>query len=115
MLLVAAVLLHLPLLLWPARCCSASSLAAGSLGWNLGHNDFAPRGEETRYMALHVTLTGMRGLVAPPLGDRGLSPARVVARRSRAWALLLPLALVVAGAREFSAMRRHVNRRSAGA
>ena len=42
-------------------------LAAGSLGWTLGHNDFAPRGEETRYMALHVTLTGVRGLVAPPL------------------------------------------------
>ena len=68
--------------------------AAGSLGWTLGHNDFAPRGEETRYMALHVTLTGMRGLVAPPLDDRAVSPARAAcAPDSVAAALLLPMLL----------------------
>ncbi|MDH4166220.1 MAG: hypothetical protein OEY13_10515 [Gammaproteobacteria bacterium] len=105
-LFVAAVLLHLPLLLAPGAVLLGVSSAAGSLGWTLGHNDFAPRGEETRYMALHVTLTGMRGLVAPPLTialyhllgrlHAGLGPA----------ALLLPLLFVVSGAYRFHVMHR---------
>jgi MFS family permease len=105
-LLVAAVLLHLPLLLAPGAVLLGVSVAAGSLGWTLGHNDFAPRGEETRYMALHVTLTGMRGLVAPPLTialyhllgrlHAGLGPA----------ALLLPLLFVMSGAYRFHALHR---------
>jgi hypothetical protein len=105
-LLVLAVLARLPWLLAPGSVLLGISLAAGNLGWTLGHNDFAPRGEETRYMALHVTLTGMRGLVAPPLTiglyhllgylHAGLSPA----------ALLLPLALVGSGAYQFHAMRQ---------
>jgi hypothetical protein len=105
-LLVTAVLARVPWLLAPGSLLLGTSLAAGNLGWTLGHNDFAPRGEETRYMALHVTLTGMRGLVAPPLTiavyhllDRvqaGLGPA----------ALLLPTILVGSGAYQFHAMRR---------
>ena len=105
-LLVAAVLLEMPLLLAPGSLLLGTSLAAGNLGWTLGHNDFAPRGEETRYMALHVTLTGLRGLIAPPLTiglyhlldnlRGGLGPA----------ALLLPLLLVARGAYQFHAMRR---------
>jgi hypothetical protein len=72
----------------------------------LGHNDFAPRGEETRYMALHVTLTGLRGLIAPPLAVaayHGLERAHAGLGR---WALVLPVALILAGAREFTAMQR---------
>jgi hypothetical protein len=105
-LFVAAVLLRMPLLLAPGALLLGISLAAGSLGWTLGHNDFAPRGEETRYMALHVTLTGMRGLVAPPLTialyhllgslHAGLGPA----------ALLAPMLLVMGGAYRFHAMHR---------
>ncbi len=105
-LLVAAVLLHMPLLLAPGAVLLGVSMAAGSLGWTLGHNDFAPRGEETRYMALHVTLTGMRGLVAPPLTialyhvlgslHAGLGPA----------ALLVPLLFVMGGAYRFHVMHR---------
>jgi MFS family permease len=105
-LLVAAVLLHIPLLLAPGALLLGVGSAAGSLGWTLGHNDFAPRGEETRYMALHVTLTGIRGLVAPPftialyhLLDRlqaGLGPA----------ALLLPMFFVMSGAYRFHVMHR---------
>lgn len=106
LLLVTAVLAHLPWLLVPGSLLLGTSLAAGYLGWTLGHNDFAPRGEETRYMALHVTLTGLRGLIAPPvtigvyhllgLLHPGLGPL----------ALLLPLALVGSGAWQFHAMHR---------
>lgn len=105
-LLSAAVLLHLPLLVWPGALLMGVSLAAGSLGWSLGHNDFAPRGEETRYMALHVTLTGLRGLVAPPLAVGAYHGLEFLRAGLGAWALLLPVALIVAGAREFTAMDR---------
>jgi hypothetical protein len=105
-LLVLAVWLHQSLLLWPGALLLGISLAAGSLGWTLGHNDFAPRGEETRYMALHVTLTGIRGLFAPPVGIACYHLLENWRPAAGAWALLLPLALVIAGAREFTAMRR---------
>ena len=40
----------------------------GSLAWQLGHNDFAPKDQLTAYMGIHVTLTGLRGAFAPFLG-----------------------------------------------
>jgi MFS family permease len=104
--LVSAVLFDLPALLWPGAVLFGVSLAAGSLGWALGHNDFAPRGEETRYMALHVTLTGIRGLLAPPVAIGLYHGLEYWRPGVGAWALLLPLSLIVAGAGEFSAMRR---------
>ena len=110
-LLLTAVFLRQPWLLVPGAGLLGVSYAAGSLGWTLGHNDFAPRGEETRYMALHVTMTGIRGLVTPPLAiglyylleslQSGAGPA----------ALALPFALIVAGARRFA--RMHRDRRAA--
>ena len=105
-LLVAAVLLRQPVLVWPGALLMGVSLAAGSLGWSLGHNDFAPRGEETRYMALHVTLTGLRGLLAPPLAVLAYHGLEHLHRGLGPWALMLPLALIVAGAREFTVMDR---------
>jgi hypothetical protein len=44
------------------------AFAGGVLAWNLGHLDFAPPGRESQYMGVHVTLTGVRGAVAPMLG-----------------------------------------------
>ncbi|NRA58793.1 MAG: hypothetical protein HRU13_11830, partial [Phycisphaerales bacterium] len=40
----------------------------GVLAWNLGHLDFAPTGRESQYMGVHVTLTGVRGALAPMIG-----------------------------------------------
>jgi hypothetical protein len=57
-------------------------------------------------MALHVTLTGIRGLFAPPIGIACYHLLEKWRPAAGAWALLLPLALVIAGAREFTAMRR---------
>jgi len=42
--------------------------AGGTLAWNLGHLDFAPPSLATQYMGVHVTLTGVRGILAPFLG-----------------------------------------------
>lgn len=107
-LLVGAVLLGWQWLLWPGALLLGTSLAAGSLGWSLGHNDFAPRGEETRYMALHVTLTGVRGLLAPPFAIALYHALDAWRPGSGAWALLMPLGLIVAGAHRFTRMRRYV-------
>jgi len=64
---------------WGAHTLSLAWLAAGriivgivngggSLAWQLGHNDFAPRDQLSAYMGIHVTLTGVRGAFAPFLG-----------------------------------------------
>jgi hypothetical protein len=37
----------------------------GSLAWNLGHLDFAPGPKAAQYMGVHVTLNGVRGVLAP--------------------------------------------------
>ena len=105
-LLVAAVLLQWPLLLWPGALLMGVSMAAGSLGWTLGHNDFAPRGEETRYMALHVTLTGLRGLVAPPATVGAFHLLEFVQAGWGAYAVLIPFAFVLSGARRFERMHQ---------
>jgi hypothetical protein len=106
LLLAGAVLLHQPWLLAPGALLLGISTAAGSLGWTLGHNDFAPRGEETRYMALHVTLTGLRGLVAPPLVIAAYHALEAVRPGLGPYALLVPVLLVLLGARRFQRMHR---------
>jgi MFS family permease len=105
LLLATAVLARLPVLLWPGALLMGISLAAGSLGWSLGHNDFAPRGEETRYMALHVTLTGLRGLTAPPLAILIYHGLRRALPGFEAWSLVLPAGFILAGAWLFTDMR----------
>lgn len=40
----------------------------GRLAWQLGHHDFAHRHVAATYMAIHQTLTGVRGFIAPFLG-----------------------------------------------
>ncbi len=58
--------------LWPllylAAFVKGVGFAGGSLAWQLGHLDFAPEEKAGQYMAVHVTLTGVRGLIAPFLG-----------------------------------------------
>ncbi|HVN41536.1 MAG TPA: MFS transporter [Steroidobacteraceae bacterium] len=105
-LLMAAVLTRVPWLLLPGALLMGVSVAAGNLGWSLGHNDFAPRGEETRYMALHVTLTGVRGLVTPPIAIGLYHLFEAWRAGLGALALLLPFALIATGARRFTVMHR---------
>ncbi len=39
--------------------------AGGMLAWNLGHQHFAPAHKDGQYMSVHVTLNGIRGVLAP--------------------------------------------------
>ncbi|MCW5756220.1 MAG: MFS transporter [Phycisphaeraceae bacterium] len=45
-----------------------AAFGGATLAWNLGHLDYAPKGKETQYMGVHVTLTGVRGALAPMVG-----------------------------------------------
>ncbi len=56
------------LLLWPASFVFGTAIAGAVLGWNLGHHDFTTPERASQYMAVHVTLTGIRGLMMPILG-----------------------------------------------
>ncbi len=40
----------------------------GTLAWNLGHLHFAKREDAELYLGVHVSLTGVRGLIAPFVG-----------------------------------------------
>jgi len=81
------------------------SMAGANLGWNLGHNDFASLGRAQHYMGVHVTLTGVRGLIAPSLGMLCYQLLETLHAGLGIAALLLPLAMIVAGAVGFVRMR----------
>jgi hypothetical protein len=42
--------------------------AGGALAYNLGHLHFAHPDQAELYMGVHVTLSGLRGLIMPGLG-----------------------------------------------
>jgi len=80
MILIAAASNMLPLM-YVASVLLGVSYAGGTLAWNLGHLDFAPPHQASQYMGVHVTLNGVRGLLAPLtaitlyeyLGTQGIS------------------------------------------
>jgi len=93
-------------LLWVGAVLLGAAQAGANLGWNLGHNDFASLGRAQHYMGVHVTLTGVRGGVAPPAGVLVYMGLEGVHRGAGQLALLLPLAMTAAGALGFNRMRR---------
>lgn len=80
----------------------------GMLAWNLGHQDFAPAHKDGQYMAVHVTLNGIRGLMAPIVSF-------ALYQWLRAWNLVSVVFLIcaiinVVGVLGFMAMRRRMSR-----
>lgn len=63
---VGAALHSLPVLFLAAGFQGIAG-AGGAIAWNLGHLDYAPAHRATEYMGVHVTLNGLRGLLAPLL------------------------------------------------
>jgi len=61
---LGAVLASVPVLILP-RVLQGIARGGGALAWNLGHNDFASRQQVATYMGIHVTLTGIRGVMVP--------------------------------------------------
>jgi len=93
-------------LFWLGALVLGAAFAGGRLGWNLGHNDFASDGRSTLYMGIHVTLTGIRGLIAPLVGV-GLYQWLESAQPGRGrFVLLFPFMLTLAGAITFVVLAR---------
>lgn len=55
-------------LLYLAAVGQGIGWGGGILAWNLGHQHFAPRERDAEYMGVHITLTGIRGVLGPLLG-----------------------------------------------
>ncbi|MCC7389748.1 MAG: hypothetical protein IT431_13380 [Phycisphaerales bacterium] len=102
----AAVQTHTVWLLWCAAMVQGLAFGGGALAWNLGHLDFAPAHRASAYMGVHVTLTGVRGLISG-FASVGLYEA-LQGRVSHAstWAYAACLALCVAGAVGFQLLAR---------
>lgn len=52
-------------LLYASALLKGVAMAGGMLAWQLGHHDFAPPHRANQYMGVHVSLTGLRGILAP--------------------------------------------------
>lgn len=93
----AGVLLDLEWVLWLSAVVLGIAIGGGMLGWNLGHNDFAPEERVADYLGLHVSLTGLRGLAAPLIGVWFYGLLESLEPGLGSWSLLLPLALTTTG------------------
>jgi MFS family permease len=102
---ILGVFLHSTPLLWCAALLFGISTAGANLGWNLGHNDFASLGKVQQYMGVNVTLTGMRGLIAPPLGAIVYTLLERQSPGAGRYALLLPMGMTLTGAIGFNRMK----------
>jgi len=97
-LFATAVITRQAELLWPASIVLGGAYAGGHLGWNLGHNDFSSDGNASQYMAIHVMLTGLRGLIMPLVGVGFYQYLAAWWPEYAGWALLLPFSLSLCGA-----------------
>ncbi len=77
-------------------------MSGGVIGWNLGHNDFVAKGLKNEnpmdYMAIHVTLTGIRGLIVPLIGIALYQWLETRTLGHGKYALMLPFSLTFLGA-----------------
>jgi MFS family permease len=82
--------------------------AGGALAWNLGHHDFAKDHNASQYMGVHVTLQGIRGLMAPFLGVGIYQLFEHWKPGFGVWAFAPCLALNMSGAAGFGLMWREL-------
>ena len=104
--LIAAVSVETDLrwMLWVAAVLKGVAFGGGVLAWNLGHNDFAPKAMTSQYMGVHVTLTGIRGLLAPVAAVAMYEWLNSVQPGRGGWVFAGCLALNLAGAVGFLAL-----------
>jgi hypothetical protein len=96
-----AVILQRPEFLWPASIMQGVAYAGGHLGWNLGHNDFSSDANAAHYMAIHVSLTGLRGLVMPLVAVAFYQYLAAHSPAHAAWAMLFGWTFTLSGSLMF--------------
>lgn len=104
--LFSATMFEQKWLLYVAAISQGSAQAGGMLAWQLGHHDFAPKERASEYMGVHVTLTGVRGLIGPVLAVTLYNSLEGVRDHAGVFVLTICLGLVLAGAFGFLAMAR---------
>ena len=92
--------------LWGGSILLGAAMAGANFGWNLGHQDFAAPGQVQQYMGVHVTLTGLRGMVAPPLGMLFYQLLETAQRGAGRYSILLPTLVTLTGALGFNHLRK---------
>ena len=97
--------------LWLGAVAKGVAIGGGVLAWNLGHHDFAPARRAAQYMGVHVTLTGLRGILAPIIGVSLYEILEWVRPGAGAWTLALCLGLSTTGAVWFVLMRQSLSGR----
>jgi MFS family permease len=107
--LLGALLVQ-PSLLVVGAMLKGFAFGGGVLAWNLGHHDFARTERASQYMGVHVTLTGMRGLLAPVAGVVIYQQLEQYAPGAGAWVFAVCLSLTLAGALGFVWMSRTCER-----
>jgi hypothetical protein len=96
-------------LLFVSSVLTGIANGGGVLAWNLGHHDFAPTHRDSEYMGVHVTLTGIRGVMAPILGVglyEWFSALSNDAQSGGGWVFGVTVVLNTIGAIGFVMMRR---------
>ena len=108
LMLIAAALRSLPLF-FVAAAATAVAHGGGVLAWNLGHHDFAPPGRDSHYMGVHVTLTGVRGILAPFLAVGIYKLFEHLSPGSGYWVFAVCIALNLIGALGFVSLSRRLD------
>ena len=98
-----------PWLLFIAAAAKGIAFGGGVLAWNLGHHDFATIDKASQYMGIHVTLTGIRGLLAPIIGVSLYQILELVHPGYGGIVFGLCLVLCIIGAIWFVRMRRDLD------
>ncbi len=106
-----AVALDQPALFWAGAVLHGIGMAGGTLGWNLGHHDFAAPEKSALYMGTHVTLTGIRGLIAPLTGVWMYQLLNHWQPGAGRFVLGFPLIVTILGALGFVRMSRDLRKR----
>lgn len=109
---LAAGLLMLPELLYVGAVCRGLAFGGGALAWSLGHLDFAPPEKASQYMSVHVTLTGIRGLIAPLIGIEIYMLLESVEKGQGAWTFGVATGLIVVGAIGFLFLGRFMRQKN---
>ncbi len=112
--LVAAVTNRLELMYLGSMFLGAA-MAGGSLVWHLGHLDFAPPHRASQYMGVHVTLNGVRGVLAPILAVGIFRWLRAWHPGAEHWVFAFSVVLCAAGALGFAWVAKAMGEKARGA
>lgn len=101
-------------LLYLAAAIKGVAFGGGALAWTLGHLDFAPTERASQYMGVHVTLTGVRGLIAPLFGILLYDALELIEPGLGSFAFLVAITIIASGAFGFVVLGHALKGRSGG-